>query len=195
MLLSICVLGYGDIAREFVKKYKNLNYYKISDSDTLGVRVHAVHVLDNKNSKYSGVSHTYDSGDGDFFSVLKDGTEESNKETPFGSDAGWLLETDGHRTVVEFSDGDAAQYLEVLKGQIKKHFDVHITTPEIAAHREELKSLAEEVGASIYFYSGDDVVDTLMEYLESKYQSEKEKKLTDETGACGLEDKVDWSKY
>ena len=112
-----------------------------------------------------------------------------------GSSHDWLLTTDGHRTVVEFSDGDPDKYLEILKGQIKKDFDIHVTTPEIASHREELEELASNVGAKIYFYSGDTVVDALMEYLDVEYSKGKGQRLSDETGACGLDDKVDWSKY
>ena len=188
-------MGYGKDAQDFVKRFKSLTYYKISDSDSLGARVHTVHVLNNKDSKYKELGHRYQTKDNNFMCVLKDGDEETSREIPFGSSHDWLLTTDGHRTVVEFSDGDPDKYLEILKGQIKKDFDIHVTTPEIASHREELEELASNVGAKIYFYSGDTVVDALMEYLDVEYSKGKGQRLSDETGACGLDDKVDWSKY
>lgn len=190
MIVSVCVIGLNDQAIDFISKFKSRNYYKQSDEEEVAARIHFIHV-----ASFSGLYGTYyhekpDETVGKIVSY-KDGEEETSRRIPLGSDLEFLTETDGHRTIVEFIEKDPEEYLEAIRSQFKEGgYDLHITSESLMPYREEFESLADEVGAKVFFYTGESAVEEVLSYLDTKF--EKEASLYGEP--CGLDmDGVDWS--
>jgi len=205
MLSSVCQFGLGEKGRDFLKKYKSLDYYKEKDSDVDAVRIHTVHVLDATEERYRDIRFLYFKEPEGNFSCIKDGDEKTPRETPFSHDHPWLETSTGHDTVVEFIDGDIDEYFKIFLPQVKSHYELHLTTPEfISKYGDEIKKKAEEVGATVFTYeNSSDVVSDVMAELERTYLRKKEHhynhlkelEIAQEGEACGIEDQVDWDKY
>ena len=215
MISSVCLFGLGDEGRDFLKKYKNLDYYKEKDSDIEAVRIHTVHVLDAEEERYKDIRYIYWKEPEGNFSCIKDGDEKTGRETPFSHDHPWLKDSTGHDTVVEFIDGDVDEYFNLIIDQVKPHYKLHLTTPAlIEKYGEQLSKKAEEVGAELVTYadSEDPVADVMLnleadfkrklehhrEHLARLAQEEerqRELNMAQQGEACGLEDQVDWSKF
>ena len=95
MPTSVCVLGYGPVARAVVKKIKATDGYNVN------FRVHCVHVRDNKAEKYKDLTTVIEDTKDNWLTVLADGTENTPDRTPFGSDVDWLLNSFGHNVVID----------------------------------------------------------------------------------------------
>lgn len=193
MIISACVIGLNDLAKDFIPKFKSKSYYKQTDHDSLAARIHCIHVHDMSRMHYKDAYHSApDETVGQIVS-LKDGDEETPRRIPFGSDSVWLAGegADGHRTVIEFVDSEVENYIDVIRSQFKTGgYDFHITSETLMLYKEELEELASGVGAKIYFYSGPDIVSELLERLDNKYELESSK----QGEACGLDmGGVDWS--
>lgn len=194
MIISAAVIGLNEKALDFISRFKAKTYYKKTDEDLIAARIHCIHVNDLNLVKYSELKHSLiDEETGNNTLSFKDGDEENGRRIPLGDQAEWFAETNGHRTVLEFVDEeDPSKYLKVLKTQIKPEgYDIHITSESLLPYREELETLAKEVNATIYFYSGDSAVDEILAYLDKKFERE-----TAASGeACGitLDEGIDWS--
>lgn len=193
MIISACIIGLNDSAKDFIAAFKAKSYYKQSDLDKLAARIHCIHVYDMEDSVYDDVYDvTPDETVGKIVS-LKDGEEKTPRRIPFGSDPVWLAGegAEGHRTVIEFIDKEPEEYIEVIRSQFKPGgYDFHITSESLLPYKEELEELASSVDAKIYFYSGSEIVSELLERLDNKYELESSK----QGEACGLDmGGVDWS--
>lgn len=193
MIISACVIGLNDLAKDFIPKFKAKSYYKQSDEDRLAARIHCIHVDDMYDSTYDDVYHSIPDDEVGKIISLKDGEEETPRRIPFGSDPIWLAGegAEGHRTVIEFIDKEPDKYIDAIRSQFKSGgYDFHITSESLLPYREELEELANSVGAKIYFYSGTEIVSELLQRLEDKYELESSK----QGEACGLDmGGVDWS--
>ena len=192
MIISACIIGLNDPARDFIAAFKAKSYYKQSDSDRLAARIHCIHVNNMLESAYDDVYHvTPDETVGKIVS-LKDGEEETPRRIPFGSDPVWLAGegAEGHRTVIEFIDKEPEKYIEVIRSQFKPGgYDFHITSESLLPYKEELEELAKSVNAKIYFYSGEDSVEKLLNYLDNKF----EVGISKQGEPCGLDmETINW---
>lgn len=190
MIISACVIGLNDLARDFIPKFKAKSYYKQTDEDLLAARIHCIHVNEVTNSRYADVYHSIPDDVVGQIQSLKDGEEETPRRIPFADDAEWFAETDGHRTVLEFIDEEPEKYLDVIKAQIKEgDYDIHITSESLFKYKDELEALAKPVNAKIYFYSGEDTVEKLLSYLDNKF----ELGISKQGEPCGLDmDGINW---
>lgn len=222
VISSVCLFGLGDKGRDFLQKYKSLDYYKDTDADVYAVRIHTAHVLDASEERYKDIRYIYFKEPEGNFSCIKDGDEKTPRETPFSDDHPWLATSNGHDTVVEFVDGDVDKYFEIIFPQVKPHYKIHLTTPEfIEKYGDQIKRKAEEVNAEIFTYeASSNPVSDVMNALEKEYERKKqhhiehmsrpeeerrrldeeaerqrERELAQQGEACGLEDNVDWSKF
>lgn len=187
MMISACVLGYSDTAAEFVYKFKNLSYYKKRNSDTEGVRVHAVYVNDPDLLSRSYV-YRYETA-GNFSNVLRDDTEEGKKETPVGNDLEWLLSSDGHDMVFEAAE-EPEKYVDALIGLAAKGYWIVVSSALFKSeYWDQLEGLAKSSGGRISRY---DTIDELFSEINAQYQSRLEhhrKNLYEESltvKPCGL---------
>jgi len=150
MLMSILVLGYGAAARDFVARFKSSELYKTSDLDPDKARIHVVHVADNEDPRYAKYITKHDFADGNIMTILKDGTEHGDNQTPFGDDLEWLLASDGHDTVVELEDGNTTWLKQVLPSLARKGCGIYLTN----------KDLSDELGESLVAASKEGSEDT-----------------------------------
>lgn len=146
MLISVCVLGYSEIAKEFVEKFKSLPYYKKRDSDTEGVRVHLVYV-DDPDLLEKDFVYRYEKKD-NFANVLNDGDQETKREVTVGNDTKWLLESDGHDMVFEAVD-DVDAYFETLLGLIRRGYWTILTSVYEDWQIKSIQAAAQESGARV----------------------------------------------
>lgn len=189
MLISACVLGYTDIAKEFVKKFKATSYYKKRDSDVEGVRVHVVY-LETSDLSSSGFLYRYEKNNGNYANVLNDGDQQTKKEVTLSNDRKWLLESDGHDTIIEASDNPDKYYLTLLE-LIKKGFTVHITSPKYKEqYIEEILLFAEQSGSTIHLHEDvKSILKTLDDEYKEKLNRQRKNLLDDsyESVQCGFE--------
>jgi hypothetical protein len=125
MMISACVLGYSEIAIDFVTKFKALSYYKKRNSDTEGVRIHTMYVDDPELLTRDYVCR-YEAR-GNFANVLADGMEKTNKENSIGNDLEWLLSSDGHDTIFEATNEDP-NYLDTLVNLANRGYWIILTS-------------------------------------------------------------------
>ena len=201
MLQSVCVLGYGETARTFIDKYKKYDDY--ADGATPDTRrIHAIHVSPADLVLHSGSVGCYVNDENIACSHLVDGTEKTGYETPMASDSEWLLESDGHDTIVEFC-ANAEDYLETVLGLLKKGYWFLLTNADFKGkYKEDLEAAAAEGRSTLEFY---DDAESLLEALEARYAPKREyfvarlatyeKAISLEGEACGLEDNIDWTRY
>lgn len=186
-MISACVLGYSDVAAEFVSRFKSLTYYKKRNSDTEGVRVHAIYVNDPDLLSREFV-YRYETA-GNFSNVLKDGTEDDRKETPIGNDLEWLLSSDGHDMVFEAAE-DSEKYVDALIGLAAKGYWI-VVSSEIfkGEYWDQLESLTKSSGGRLSKY---ETMDELFAEIDARYISRLEhhrKNLYEESltaKPCGL---------
>lgn len=166
MLLSVCVLGYGETSKEFVSRFKNLTYYKKRDSDTEGVRVHVVYENDPSIMDRS-FAYRYEMPNGNFANVLNDGDQETKREVTLSNDTEWLLQSNGHDTIFEAID-DADSYLDTVVALIRKGYWVILTNSDYCnKYREMLTSEANSSGSRL-FYARD--LDSIFLEIDSEYK-------------------------
>ena len=126
MITSVCVLGYSAEAVDFVTEFKKAKYYKKRDSDTEGVRVHVVYA-EVDNLEKTKLLHRYQMENGNFANVLKDGDQMTKREVTLSNDREWLIESDGHDTIVEMAENPDKYYLTLLD-LIKDGYSIHLTS-------------------------------------------------------------------
>lgn len=189
MLISICVLGGTPDSLDFISKFKALPYYKKRDSDSEGVRIHTTYIAD-ENLLDTLLVHRYQMANGNFANVSNDGHQETKKESSIGNDRGWLLESNGHDTIVEAVD-NAGQYLDTLILLIKKGYKTYITNKDYAEnHWEALEEAAIEGGTTVTYCDNTyNLLGLLDEWYTQKLSSQRKSILEDSYNApqCGLQ--------
>lgn len=188
MLISACVLGYGAVSQEFVRRFKELSYYKKRDSDTEGVRIHIVYE-DDPNLLDRPYVYRYETQD-NFSNVLNDGDQETKKEVCIGNDTDWLLSSDGHDLVFEAVD-DPDRYLETLLALIGRGYWVIVTSDRYKTELwPTLEAAAKSSEAKLSTYEN---FDELFGKLDTEYRARLDlhrKNLYSESlnaTPCGLE--------
>lgn len=167
MMISVCVIGYSDVASDFISRFKALSYYKKRNSDTEGVRVHAVYVADTDllNKEYVCRYELRDN----FANVLADGTEKTNKENSIGNDLEWLLDSDGHDMVFEAVDTPDEEYFDTLLALIFKGYWVVVTSEMFKDQRwDELQAASTASGGRLSKY---ETLDDLFTDIDAEYKS------------------------
>ncbi len=149
MTTSICVLGYGSVARVLVKKLKSYDGYNNK------FKVHCIHVRDADADKYRELTTIVQSeGHGDL-RVLVDGTENTESMTPFSSDLEWLLDSQGHNIVVDctsYNEDSVKLVFDLIKRGNKFHY--MLPSKELVRnHWQELIELVKTNGGRISFNS------------------------------------------
>lgn len=171
MIISACIIGFNELAKDFTALFKAKNYYKQTDEDQLAARIHCIHVNNMYQPMYEGVFHSVEDETVGKILSLKDGEEETPRRVPFADDSEWFAETDGHRTVIEFIDQEPENYIDDIRAQFKVgDYDFHITSESLLPYKEELEELAKSVNAKIYFYFEEDSVGKLLSYLDNKFE-------------------------
>ncbi len=188
MLISACVLGYGAVSQEFVRRFKELSYYKKRDSDTEGVRIHIVYE-DDPNLLDKPYVHRYEIQD-NFSNVLNDGDQETKREVCIGNDTEWLVNSDGHDLVFEAVD-DPNKYLDTLLALIGRGYWVIITSDMYKTELwNTLEDAANSSGAKLSTYEN---FYELFDKLDAEYRARLDlhrKNLYSESlnaTPCGLE--------
>lgn len=189
MILSVCVLDYTPKSIDFINKFKSLKYYKKRESDTEGVRIHTVYVHDPDLLDRDFVFR-YET-ENNFANVLNDGTQQTKKENSIGNDKTWLLESNGHDTIVE-AVSDPESYLDTLLSLISKGYWTNITSPEYkTTYKSEIEQAARLSGAIVQYW---DSIDDLMRAIDQEYESrvklqrERLKQESLDSIPCGLMD-------
>jgi len=190
MITSLCVLGYGKEVKEFVQEYKKVKYYKKRDSDTEGVRVHVVYAAVNDLAA-TNMLVRYNLGDGNFANVIQDGDQKTKREVTFSNDREWLIDSDGHDTIVDISDTPDKYYLTLLD-LITPGRSVHLIRKKFTEnYLEEITSLAKERNARVTLHDG---IESVLVSLDEEYKEKlnlHRKKLYEESlesTPCGLSD-------
>ena len=167
MITSICVLGCSKEALEFVKEYKKVKHYKKRDSDTEGARVHVVYA-EVPDLARTGLLHRYAIKNGEnYANVLLDGDEETKKEVTFSNDKEWLIDSNGHDTVVEMVENPGKYYLTLLS-LLKNGYSVHLTSPKFTKdYLEEITLLAKQNNARVTIH---DDMQSVLASLDAEYQ-------------------------
>jgi len=165
MLMSACVLGYGELGSDFVSKFKALSYYKKRDSDTEGVRVHIVYVNDPDLLSRDYV-HRYETVD-NFSNVLNDGDQETKKEVCVGNDTTWLLESNGHDFVLE-ATGGAGGYFDTLLALIRRGYWTILTSVYEDWQMNSIRAAADEGGARVDYIQD---LDSVFVEIDNEYQT------------------------
>ncbi len=102
MFLSVCILGLNEYSKKVVAEYKKLNGY----GDKF--RVHCIHVTDLSSHLNDITTREYTvigSNESSPIQALKDGTEmDDDLMVPITVDDDWLLQSDGHDTVLLASE-------------------------------------------------------------------------------------------
>jgi hypothetical protein len=188
VLISVCVLGSSQGALDFISNFKSLKQYKKRDSDTEGVRIHVLYA-ENPNLLKSPITFRYQLEDGNYANVLNDGTKGSNKESTVSNDREWLLESNGHDTVVEAAENPDKYYLTLLE-LVRKGFSIYLTSPRFTEdYIEEILAVAKDGGAKVYTHS--DIYSALAS-LQKEYEDKlafQRRKLLEESYTvepCGL---------
>lgn len=170
MMISACVLGYSDIATDFVARFKELSYYKKRNSDTEGVRIHTMYVNDPDLLTRDYVCR-YEIRN-NFANVLADGTEKTNKENSIGNDLEWLLASDGHDMVFEAAE-DPGKYVDALIGLAAKGYWIVVTSELFKGeHWEILNETANAAGGRVSTY---ELMYELFNEIDSEYKSRLER--------------------
>lgn len=190
MLVSACVLGYSDRAMAFVEEFKKAKYYKKRDSDTEGVRVHVVYAEIDNLAK-TKLLHRYQLDNGNYANVLKDGDQETKREVTFSNDREWLIESDGHDTIVEAAENPDKYYLTLLD-LIKNGYSIHLTSKKFTEdYLEEITSWAKQNNARITVHED---VKSVLASLDAEYKDKLDRhrknlyKDSLEARPCGLPD-------
>ena len=196
MLTSVCVLGYGKEALEFVKEYKKVKYYKKRDSDTEGVRVHVVYAAVNDLASTKMLVR-YDIGD-NYANVINDGDQKTKREVTFSNDRDWLIESNGHDTIVDISDAPDKYYLTLLE-LIKPGYSIHLMRKKFTEnYLEEVISLAQSRNARVTLHDG---IDSILASLDAEYKEKLDlyrKNLYQESlkaTPCGLPEEQSWQYF
>lgn len=166
MLLSICVIGVTTDSMDFTGRFKSLKYYKKRDSDTEGVRIH-VTFADDDNLLESNFTYRKELSDGNFANLLNDGTQGTKKESTISNDTSWLLESNGHDTVVEMSE-DVDKYLDILVTLLKRGYETYITSRVYADNYWKVLEDAAIEGNTRVIYCDD--MYCLLGKLDQRYQ-------------------------
>lgn len=177
------------MARSFTSEFKQLTYYKKRDSDTEGVRIHTTYI-DDASLLDSALVYRYQLADGNYANVLNDGHQKTKKESSIGNDRNWLLDSNGHDTIVEAVD-DVDKYLETLVDLIKKGYRIYITSRAYAEeYYEILEEAAAEAGTTVtYCDTVHSLIGLLDEWYAVKLSSQRRNLLEDSYNApqCGLQ--------
>lgn len=197
MTTSVCVLGYGPVGQALVKKLKSYEEYGNK------FRVHCIHVTDSAADKYSNLTTVIQYEDHGNLRVLADGTEDTERFTPFGSDLEWLLDSKGHNIVVDcMSYNDKA--VKLIFNLVKKgnKFRYIIADKKLTeGHAGDLETLAMTEGGAFNFKPAyeigiENVVNKIYEDIVDQHKIElksaKEEELRLSAPACGLNDTFSW---
>lgn len=160
------MLGYGQEVLEFIKEYKKVKYYKKRDSDTEGVRVHVVFAAVNDLAS-TNLLVRYNLGDDNYANVIQDGDQKTKREVTFSNDRDWLIESDGHDTIVDISDTPDKYYLTLLD-LIAPGRSVHLIRKKFTEnYLEEITSLAKERNARVTLHDG---IESVLVSLDAEYK-------------------------
>ena len=168
MITSVCVLGYSEEAINFISEFKKVKYYKKRDSDTEGVRIHVLYAEVDDLSK-TNLLHRYEMAGGEnYANVLRDGDQETKKEVTFSNDREWLIESNGHDTIVEMAESPDEYYLTLLD-LIKNGYSVHLTSKKFTEDcLEEIISLAARSNSKVTVH---DSVSSVLATLDDEYKN------------------------
>lgn len=166
MITSLCVLGYGEEALEFIKSYKEVKYYKKRDSDTEGVRVHVVYAAVNDLAS-TNMLFRYNLGNDNYANVIEDGDQKTKREVTFSNDREWLIESSGHDTIVDLSDTPDKYYLTLLD-LIKPGYSIHLMRKKFTEnYLEEITLLAKSRNARVTLHDG---IESILASLDAEYK-------------------------
>lgn len=191
MIISVVVLGYEDLAKDFIAKFKSLPYYKKRDTDSEGVRVSSIHVEDPDFLDADYVYRYKISELKGFANVLNDGDQETKQEVSIGNDSTWLLGSDGHDTIFEAVD-NLDNYFDTLLELIRKsNHLIFLTSNYSEEQKVKISEAANENNATVIFESN---LETIMETLDTRYRERvlaQRKELLEESLSatpCGIPD-------
>lgn len=140
MLVSLCILGFGAVGKEVYKQLKEVPGFNVD------WRIHLFYVPDMSKypeAKKNSISQT----------KIYDETFETELETTIGDDMEWLLNSDGHDTIVDctpYSDSSK----DLILGLLNRGYWFHTCSKGLVKnHWKELVELAETKSAKYYFNS------------------------------------------
>lgn len=169
-MISIALLGFGKVGQQVYEKLKAVPGYAEE------FRIHAIHVPDI--SKYPTAFTP------EMYHAVNDETFGTAKQVAIGSDEEWLVESEGHDTIVDCTPYTPESMALVLKLLAKGHSLHTCSKGLVSAHWVELCDLIKKSGnTKIYFNSipaskepckFDDIEltsDTFSEYADSDLYS------------------------
>jgi hypothetical protein len=139
MFISIALLGFGHVGKEVYKRLREIPGY-MED-----FRIHVIQVPNLDNYPVAN--------DKDWYNWLDDDTFGTDKQVSIGDDVEWLVNSEGHDTIV-----DCMSYNENSKNLIfnlatKRHWILTCSKELVNKHARELISVAKENGSRISFNS------------------------------------------
>jgi len=140
MLVSICLLGYGAVAKEVYSRLKSMPGYGTE------WRLHTIYVP-NKD-KYPDVKQN-----SEWQWKIDDETFNTELETSIGDDLDWLLASDGHDTVVDCTPYTPESFSLISK-LLAKGYWLHTCSKGLVQFKwQELVEIARASKSKIYFNS------------------------------------------
>lgn len=153
MLVSIALLGFGNVGKEVYKKLRELPGF-MED-----FRIHVIQVSDLKNYPVAI--------DNNYWNYLNDSSFGTNKQVTIGDDSEWLFNSDGHDTVIDCTSYNENSKQLVLKLLSKGYWLLTCNKNLIRSHINELLDTAELANTSIFLdaITGNNSVEAVAEKI------------------------------
>lgn len=137
MTISIALLGFGAVGKEVYKQLQEVSGFMDE------FRIHVIQVPDLSN--YSVAK------DDNWYNWLGDESFGTAKQVTIGDDTEWLIDSDGHDTVVDCTSYNEASKQLVFDLLAKGHWLITCSKELVSNHWRELVEIAKKSNGSISF--------------------------------------------
>jgi hypothetical protein len=184
MLISIALLGFGDVGKKVYEKLKRDEGFGID------FRVHLVQVRDV--SKYNPVVINSNG----WMVVNDENSSDPIKRVTIGDDLEWLLQSDGHDTVIDCTSY-SEESKDLVMALLRRGYWLHTCSKELVAkHWEELVDISQSIPSSRVIFNSIPASKTLelfkgIELTNSNFAWHKDEDLYSYRGA-GAEETAEY---
>ena len=139
MFISIALLGFGHVGKEVYKRLREIPGY-MED-----FRIHVIQVPNLDNYPVAK--------DKDWYNWLDDDTFGTDKQVSIGDDVEWLVESEGHDTIVDCMSYNESSKKLIFDLASKPHWILTCSKELVNKHARELIGIAKASGARLSFNS------------------------------------------
>ncbi len=154
MLISIALLGFGDVGKQV--------YEKLKRDDGFGVdfRVHIVQVSDVSKHNPAVINSN------GWMVVNDENSSDPIKRVTIGDDLEWLLQSDGHDTVIDCTSY-SEESKDLVMALLRRGYWLHTCSKELVAkHWEELVDICKTNRSARVFFNSIPASRTLEKYMD-----------------------------